>query len=236
MAAAVALQCLDLLFQFVHLRRHLLQLLHQRLDFLRADGQLLDERDGLAAADTQGAAELALVALVGARIEDAGEVFLILLHQVFERLQIVRHALKDLVLFQVLRQRHLDGAIEGQFAGVNALEGIDDLAQRSVAFEDFAAEALAGDFDLLGQGDFLLALEQGDLAHLRQVHAHRIVDAPAVILVEEADVEFGADLVVEHGAAALALLGLRLVDQLDTLIFQQDEELIDLFGVGVVIG
>ena len=38
------------------------------------------------------------------------------------------------------------------------------------------------------------------------------------------------------GAAAFAFLGLRLVDQLDALIFQQDEELIDLFGVGVVVG
>ena len=51
-----------LLFQLVHLRRDLLQLLHQRLDLLRADRQLLDQRDGLAAADAQSAAQLALLA------------------------------------------------------------------------------------------------------------------------------------------------------------------------------
>ena len=37
-------------------------------------------------------------------------------------------------------------------------------------------------------------------------------------------------------AAALALLGLRLVDQLDALLFEQDQELIDLLGIGVVVG
>ena len=101
------------------------------------------------------------------------EVLDVLLHQVFERLQVVRHALEDLVLLEVLGQRHLDGAVEGQVAGVDALERLDDLPQGVIAFEHLAAEALAGDLDLLGEGDFLLALEQRDLAHLREVHAHR---------------------------------------------------------------
>ena len=43
------------------------------------------------------------------------------------------------------------------------------------------------------------ALQQRDLAHLREVHAHRIVDAPAVVLVEEADVESRRGLVVGFG-------------------------------------
>ena len=73
----------------------------------------------------------------------------------FERLQVVRHPLEDLVLFEVLGQRHLDGAVEGQVAGVDALERLDDLLQGAVALQHLAAEALAGDFDLLGQGDFL---------------------------------------------------------------------------------
>ena len=62
------------------------------------------------------------VVLGGARVEDLGEVLLVLLHQVFQRPQVVRHPLEDLVLFQVLRQRHLDGAVERQVAGVDALE------------------------------------------------------------------------------------------------------------------
>ncbi len=69
----------------------------------------------------------------------------------------MRHALEDLVLFQVLGQRHLDGAVEGQVAGVDALQGFDDLTEGVIALEHLAAEALAGDLDLLGQGDFLLA-------------------------------------------------------------------------------
>ena len=67
----------------------------------------------------------------------------------------MRHALEDLVLLQVLGQRHLDGAVERQVAGVDALERLDDVAQGVVAFEDLAAEALAGDLDLLGERDFL---------------------------------------------------------------------------------
>ena len=40
----------------------------------------------------------------------------------------------------------------------------------------WTAEDLPGDLDLLGERDFLLAGEQRDLAHLGEVHAHRIVD------------------------------------------------------------
>ena len=38
------------------------------------------------------------------------------------------------------------------------------------------AEAGAGLFDLLGAGDFLGPVEQRNLAHLHQVHPHRVVD------------------------------------------------------------
>ena len=48
------------------------------------------------------------------------EVLDVLLHQVLERLQVVRHPLEDLVLLQVLGQRDLDRAVERQLAGVDA--------------------------------------------------------------------------------------------------------------------
>ena len=46
-----------------------------------------------------------------------------------------------------------------------------------ITFEQLGAEAAAGELDLFGQVDFLSPREQRDLAHLRQVHADRIVDA-----------------------------------------------------------
>jgi hypothetical protein len=45
-----------------------------------------------------------------------------------------------------------------------------------------------GLLDLLGQGDLLVALQQRNLAHLRQIHPHRVVGAFAV-LVERRQVE-----------------------------------------------
>ena len=43
------------------------------------------------------------------------------------------------------------------------------------------AEAGAGQLDLLGQGDLLLPAQQRNLAHLRQIHADRIV-RPGLVL------------------------------------------------------
>src|SRR5581483_1330940 len=94
--------------------------------------------------------------------------------------------------------------------------------------------------DLLGQRDFLVTPQQWDGPHLGQVHPDGVVDAPAVLVVDEGgQLEFGAQLLVEVGLvgdAPLALLGLGLVDQLDPLFFQEDEELIELLGVDGVIG
>ena len=99
-------------------------------------------------------------------------------HQVGEGGQVVRHPAEDLVLLQVLGDGDLHGPVEGQLAVVDLLEDVDDQAEGVVALQDLAAEPLAGDLDLLGQADLLVAGEQGDLAHLRQVHPDRVVDPP----------------------------------------------------------
>ena len=79
-----------------------------------------------------------------------------------------------------------------------------------IALQHLGAENLAGDFDLLGQGDFLLAGEQGDLAHLRQVHPHRIVDALGRSLGQfgfeiQVDASSSSSSSAASSAAALAL-------------------------------
>ena len=73
---------------------------------------------------------------------------------------------------------------------------VDDVAQEDLAFVEFVApdddglegqrafaqpgdHRLAAGLDALGDGDFALARQQLDRAHLAQIHAHRIVGALA---------------------------------------------------------
>jgi hypothetical protein len=77
--------------------------------------------------------------------------------------------------------------------GIGRLE-VDDLAQQDLAFVEFIApdddglegqrafaqagdHRLAASLDALGDGDFALARQKLDRAHLAQVHAHRVVGA-----------------------------------------------------------
>ena len=94
----------------------------------------------------------------------------------------MRQPAEDLVLLQPIGDRHLDGAVERQLALVDALQDLYRDPHHIVAGQQLAAEAGPRDLDLLGQRDFLLAREQWDFAHLRQVHAHRIV-RPALAVV-----------------------------------------------------
>ena len=94
------------------------------------------------------------------------------------RVEVQRDALADRALVGlVLGGADLHRAVERQIAVVDLLEDLDRALKAVVDLQHLRAENLAGDFDLLGQRDFLLAGEQRDLAHLREVHPHRIVDA-----------------------------------------------------------
>ena len=180
----------------------LLQLLHQRLDLLRADRQLLDQRDGLAAAERGaggGGRRCRPPAVRSSSSWSKSSSFCSIRCSSVRRLCGIRWRILSFSRFSVWR--HLDGAVERQVAGVDALERLDDLAQGVVALQHLAAEAAAGDLDLLGQGDFLLAVEQRDLAHLGEVHAHRVVDAAAVAVgvLERGQVGVGEDDLLGDG-------------------------------------
>ena len=228
--------------QAVHAVGDLLQLLHQRLDFLRADRQLLDQRHRLAAAGLEPLANFLALGLVGAGVgpvvDEPVEVVNVVLHQRLQRPQVVRHPLEDFVLLQILRLRHLDGAVERQVPGVDALQGLEDVPQGVVALQHLAAEAAAGDFDLLGQRDFLLAGQERDFAHLGEVHADRVVDVPAVaVRVLEARLGLGGDdFLGDVGRVGGRLGGVGLVDQVDAVGFEQFENLGELFPVGGALG
>ena len=85
----------------------------------------------------------------------------LLLEQVLERRQVVRHAGHDLLFGQPLGERDLDRAVEGQGAAMHFGQRADRGRQREIAAEHGAAEALAGDFDLFGQRDFLSRVSSG---------------------------------------------------------------------------
>jgi hypothetical protein len=53
-----------------------------------------------------------------------------------------------------------------------------------VARQQLAAERGAGDLDAARQADLFLAGEQRDLAHLRQVHPHRVVRPRVVVFLD----------------------------------------------------
>ena len=64
---------------------------------------------------------------------------------------------------------------KGNSPVIDPPQHLDGVLNDVVAFQQLAAEPGPRDLDLLGQGDFLLPREQRDLAHLRQIHAHRVV-------------------------------------------------------------
>ncbi len=95
-----------------------------------------------------------------------------------DRPQILRNSLPDRALVGlILGGADLHRPIERKVAVINLLQNIDRSLDAVIAFKHPAAENLACDFNLLRKVNFLLAGEQGDFAHLRQIHANRIVDA-----------------------------------------------------------
>ena len=106
--------------------------------------------------------------------QQQAEILLVLLHQVGERVQVVRHPGDDLLLGEPLGQRDLDRAVEGQRALVDLDQRADRRPHRHVAADHRAAEPLPRDLDLLGQRDLFRAGQQRNLGHLAQIHADRI--------------------------------------------------------------
>ena len=72
---------------------------------------------------------------------------------------------------------------------------------------DAADHHLAAGLDALGDGDLALARQQLDRAHLAQIHAHRIVGAADIVVVEIA-ADLAVGLLGLGGGRLLALLAL----------------------------
>ena len=110
--------------------------------------------------------------------------------------------------------------------------------------EDLLAVEAAGDVDAPGERDLLVPREERDLAHLREVHPHRIVDALGRTDDSHGSVVLDVLLLAPEGgdqrrliAVGVVLAGDRLleaprhrlfVDDLDAFFLQRRQDLLDL--------
>jgi len=104
---------------------------------------------------------------------------------------------------------------------------------------DLAAEAVAVDLDPPCELDLLVAGQQRDLAHLRQVHPHRIIDLVVEFFNGGGFGCVGGRFVLRAARRALALFGGplgQILDQFEALRFELAENLLELLGVVGRIG
>ena len=144
----------------------------------------------------------------------------------------------------------------GLGAGIGRFE-IDDLAQQDLRFVELVApdddglegqrafaqardHRLAAGLDALGDGDFALARQKLDRAHLAQIHAHRIVGAVGRLFLGGGGGDRRAGLLgqlvgvflgVGGGVGGLGLLALLVVlDDVDAHVGEHRHRVLDLLG------
>ena len=87
----------------------------------------------------------------------------------------MRQAADDLFFLEPIGDRDLNGSVKGKLAAIDLLQRLVGFDQHKVVFQQLGAETTTSFFDPFGQLDLLLVESAGDLAHLGQVHANRIV-------------------------------------------------------------
>ena len=135
----------------------------------------------------------------------------------------------------------IDDVAQQQPVLVQCLAPGDDRADCQRIFANPADHHLAPGLDPLGDGDLALARQQFDRAHLAQIHAHRIVGAADIVVVEIASrLAVGS---VSFGCGRL--LALLALDNVDAQFGQHRHRVLDLLrrhligwqgGVQFVIG
>ncbi len=171
------LELFDACFEFEHLGGDAGELLHQRGDPAGAEGEFLEEFDAASASASDGQHEV-VVFLFCFGGSKGLPVFAVATEHVSDGFEVHGDALADGgFVGLVLGGADFHGAVEGEVAVVDLLEDFDCGLEAVIAFEDARAEDLSGDFDFFGEADFLLAGEQGDLAHLGEIHSDGVVDA-----------------------------------------------------------
>ncbi len=243
----------DDLLKLTHLLTDAVQFDLHRLDPAGPKAQLLQERGDLASIATQTpGVHLVLVTVrIGA---DLLEQALVDVEKLRHRLEVGDHAFADHPFDRQRSGSGLDRTIERHRSIVDLLEQLHRIAGTIVTLEHLAPERHAGDLDLPGQRDLILARQQRDLAHLRQVHADRIIDAAGGLslgqLLLEGLVFFVRLLFLGHlrlrnlgvlfelltGLAALLRLDVAFVDQTHPHLIQRSKNPFEPAGADGIVG
>jgi hypothetical protein len=93
----------------------------------------------------------------------------------------MRHPLQDAFAAESERGDDIDGRIEGQLAGPDALEGVHDGGEGTPVHHGGVAIAAALPFQPFRQGQLLIPAEERDGPHLPQIQAQGVVGSVGVL-------------------------------------------------------
>ena len=108
-------------------------------------------------------------------------VFTVSLEQHGQRPQVMRKPSQNLVLLQLVADRHLNRPIERQLLVVDALERPHDRTHDESDLQQFATKTPPRQFDFPSQRHFFFVRQQRDLADLIQIQAQRIIGPSDVV-------------------------------------------------------
>ena len=188
--------------EFVDPAAELLERLDHRLDPLRPQAEFLDQANCPAAAAPQPPPCRPPLGRDARLARGQVVVVLIALQERFQGANIRGQTTQNLGFFQLVGHRDLDRAIKRQLALVDPPQDLDGQLHDVIAGQHIPPELGAGLFDLPRQGHFFTSRQQRDLAHLRQIHAHRVV-RPGFVFIhafqEAVDIDVQVEFVQLHG-------------------------------------
>jgi hypothetical protein len=136
-------------------------------------GEFFREADGTAQLPAQLAAQVgSLGTQAGAEHLHEGKTRL--LNKPTQPDQVARQPLLDTLRCQVQARHDVDGSVQGEFPGTDALKGIHDPGQHAPVPESGMAVAPPGRVQPGDEFQLLLPVEQRDRAHLFQVNAQAV--------------------------------------------------------------
>ena len=132
----------------------------------------------------------------------------------------------------------VDDVAQQDLALADRVAPADDRAHRQRALAQRLEHGVAPGLDALGDLDLALAREQLDRAHLAQVHAHRIVGAAEVLLVDRGGTLGLVALALEVGLGdAVGAAAVLVAADADAHLVEHQKQLVhQLIGRVVVLG
>ena len=152
------------------------QLVQQRLQALRPQIQFLHQPHGPIAAAHQATPGLVPFGKRRTAANGDAEIDAVETQQMCQRFQVRGQPPQDALLHRRVGHRNFDRAIEPQCAVAHLFQQGRRALQHEIAGQHVVAESAASIFDALCRFDFFVPREQRNLAHLHQVHPHRVVD------------------------------------------------------------